>query len=236
MKTVVQLPSIMLLAVFALGCEQPKLPASKAPAPVAAAPEPAPIMVAGAPGEPLPPIKIPVTSTPRPVDPDDPIRGRRSKRAGGSLGATAHARFWAEHKIIYDQVKSNLGLYMATEGNLDFPKSNEEFFEKIVKGYQMKLPELEPHHEYVYVPERAEEGLLIRLKPGFNQDGTPIADGASPVEAPPADAAAADTPGESSADPAASTTPEPESGRDEAGNPLDLRERAAGIGGPVLDQ
>ncbi len=226
MKRIARLAALPLVGL-AIGCEEPTLPtAPKAAAPVVVAPAPEPpLMVAGAPGEPLPPIAIPVTSTPRPVDPDDPIKGRRSKRAGGSLGATAHARFWAEHKIIYDQVKSNLMLYMSTTGNLDFPKTNEEFFKGVIEGYQMKLPELEPHHEYVYVPEQPEIGLQIRLKPGFNQDGTPIAGGA----------AAAATPSTETAAEAPAAAAEPESGRDEAGNPLDLRERAAGIGGPVLE-
>lgn len=221
----------------ALGCgDTPALPTGPAapPAPPAPVVEEKPI-VAGIPGEKLPEIKIPVTSVPRPVDPDDPIKGRRSKSAGGSLGATAHARFWAEHKLIYDQVKQNLMLYMTTSGNLEYPASNEEFMEKVIEGYQMKLPELEPQHEYIYDPEHPEVGLQIRLKPGYNADGSKNADapaeGAPPVES----AAPAETPPAESAAPAqapaAAAPGEPEGGRDDAGNPLDLRERAAGFGG-----
>jgi hypothetical protein len=225
-----------LLFAAAIGCDAPALPTGPAAPPAASAPveEEKPI-VAGIPGEKLPEIAIPVTNVPRPVDPDDPIKGRRSKAAGGALGAAAHARFWGEHKIIYDQVKENLMLYMSTTGNLDFPKSNEEFMEKVIKGYQMELPELEPQHEYIYDPEHPDVGLQIRLKPGFNADGTKNADvpaesvapveGAAPAETPAADPAA---PAEA---PAASTPGEPEGGRDDAGNPLDLRERAAGFGG-----
>jgi hypothetical protein len=230
-----------LLFAASLGCGGgPALPTGPATPPVAEAPaeKPKPI-VAGVEGEEMPEIAIPVTSTPRPVDPDDPIKGRRSKRAGGHLGAAAHARFWGEHKIIYDQVKSNMMLYMATTGNLDYPKSNEEFMEKVIKGYQMKLPELEPHHEYIYVPEQYDRGLQIRLKPGYNADGSKAdgtpADAAAPESAPPGEAPATETPAAdpaaSAETPAASTSPEPESGRDDAGNPLDLRERAAGFGG-----
>ena len=225
-----------LLLAAAVGCDAPALPTGPAAPPAAAVPaeKPKPI-VAGIEGEEMPEIAIPVTSTPRPVDPDDPIKGRRSKRAGGHLGAAAHARFWAEHKLIYDQVKSNIMLYMATTGNLDYPKSNEEFMEKVIKGYQMKLPELEPHHEYIYVPEQPEVGLQIRLKPGYNADGSK-ADGTTaqaPAAAPAGEAPATEPPA-----PAAATAPtaeapagEPEGGRDDAGNPLDLRERAAGFGG-----
>ena len=49
------------------------------------------------------------------------------------------------------------------------------------------------------------------------------------------DESEAEQAGEQPAEDAAAVTPEPESGRDDAGNPLDLRERAAGIGGPALD-
>jgi hypothetical protein len=169
--------SAALLLAAAVGCDAPALPTGPAAPPTATAPveEEKPI-VAGIPGEKLPEIAIPVTNVPRPVDPDDPIKGRRSKTAGGALGAAAHARFWGEHKIIYDRVKENLMLYMSTTGNLDFPKSNEEFMEKVIKGYQMTLPELEPQHEYIYDPEHPEVGLQIRLKPGYNADGTQNAD------------------------------------------------------------
>lgn len=225
-----------LLLAAAVGCDAPALPTGPAAPPAASAPvvEEKPI-VAGIPGEKLPEIKIPVTSVPRPVDPDDPIKGRRSKTAGGSLGAAAHARFWAEHKLIYDQVKQNLMLYMTTSGNLEYPASNEEFMEKVIDGYQMKLPELEPQHEYIYDPEHPEVGLQIRLKPGYNADGSKNDDAPAESAAPAEGAASAETPAADPAAPAeapaASAPSEPEAGRDDAGNPLDLRERAAGFGG-----
>jgi hypothetical protein len=167
----------MLAAVLCLssvGCEEPQLPESKPTTPAAetAPAKEEPPMVAGAPGEALPEIAVPVTNDPRPVTPDDPIKGRRSKRAGGYLGATAHARFAIQHKAIYDMVKYNLGIDMALNG--DYPQSNEEFFKRIIKGYSMKLPELEPEHEYVFVPEEAEVGLQIRLKqPGSPPEASP---------------------------------------------------------------
>jgi hypothetical protein len=216
--------------VAAVGCEEPQLP-SKAPAATAeATPAPAPVeeerpMVAGAPGEKLPEIETPVTSTPRPFTSHDPIKGRRSRRAGGYLGATAGARFHAEYQMIINNIQHAHQLYWAETG--DWAKSNEEFMTKIVAGNKLVLPELEPQHEYIYVPEQPEVGLQIRLKPGFAQDGTPLAGGEAAADAPPAEAGASTE--------APATTPEPESGRDDAGNPLDLRERAAGIGGPALD-
>jgi hypothetical protein len=248
MKTIsAYLPMLgALLCLSSIGCEEPQLPASKPAAPVAETPPPAeeePPMVAGAPGEALPEIAEPVTNDPRPVTPDDPIKGRRSKRAGGYLGATAHARFAIQHKAIYDMVKYNLGIDMALNG--DYPQSNEEFFKRIIKGYNMKLPELEPEHEYVFVPEEAEVGLQIRLKqPGsppeasptgadaasYDTSGAAMLPGAGGVPGAGAPGASAPESSPPPADPA-----EPQSGRDDAGNPLDLRERAAGIGGPALD-
>jgi hypothetical protein len=75
-----------LPVVLAIGCEAPELPpAAQAPAPAAtpaAEPQPEPVMVAGAPGQPLPEDETPVTDIPRKFDSHDPIKGRRSRRAG----------------------------------------------------------------------------------------------------------------------------------------------------------
>jgi hypothetical protein len=229
-----------LLFAAAVGCDAPALPTGPAAPPTATAPveEEKPI-VAGIPGEKLPEIETPVTSTPRPFNSHDPIKGRRSRDAGGYLGAAAGARFHAEYQMLINNAKHANQLYWAEHG--DWPQSNEEFMEKIIEFNKLVLPELEPHHEYIYVPEQAEVGLQIRLKPGYNADGSKNAD-ASAEEAAPADgtapvdgAAPAETPAAESAAPAeapAEAAPgEPEGGRDDAGNPLDLRERAAGFGG-----
>jgi len=212
------LAATLLLA--AVGCgDAPALPTGpKSTTPAATEPpkDERPI-VAGVPGEELPEIETPVTSTPRPFNSHDPIKGRRSRRAGGAMGAAAGARFHAEYQMIINNIQHAHQLYWAEHG--DWAKSHEEFMKGIVEYNKLALPELEPHHEYIYVPEQPEVGLQIRLKPGFAQDGTPLPAGQAAETAAPADSA----------------TEEPESGRDDAGNPLDLRERAAGIGGPVLE-
>jgi hypothetical protein len=140
------------------------------------------------------------------------------------MGAAAGARFHAEYQMIINNIQHAHQLYWAEHG--DWAKSNEEFMTKIVEYNKLVLPKLEPQHEYIYVPEQPEVGLQIRLKPGFAADGTPVTGGEAAASAAPVEGAAAEAP---------ATAPEPESGRDEAGNPLDLRERAAGIGGPVLE-
>lgn len=206
MKRIAQVVALPLVGL-ALGCEEPQLPTSKPAAPVAEAPPvEEPLMVAGAPGEALPEIETPVTNVPRPFNSHDPVKGRRSRRAGGAMGAAAGARFHAEYQMIINNIQHAHQLYWAEHG--EWAKSNEEFMTKIVEYNKLVLPELEAHHEYIYVPEQPEVGLQIRLKPGFAADGTPSVGGES----------AAAAPAEAGAD--APATPEPESGRDDAGNPV----------------
>jgi hypothetical protein len=223
-----------LLFAAALGCDAPALPTGPATPPAAEVPvEKEKPIVAGIPGEELPEIETPVTSTPRPFNSHDPIKGRRSRRAGGGLGAIGGARFHIEYQNIINNINHANQLYWAEHG--DWPKSNDEFMEKIIEFNELVLPELEPQHEYIYVPEQGKIGLQIRLKPGYNADGTKSADAPAESEAPVEGSVPAETP---AAEPAAPTEPpaaappgEPEGGRDDAGNPLDLRERAAGFGG-----
>lgn len=91
------------------------------------------------------------TDTPREVTALDPTRGKKSRAAGGYLGAVAGARFYAEHALIFDQVKQALNLYWGEHG--EYPKSHEEFMEKIIKYNQLQLPALDPGVEYLYDPE-----------------------------------------------------------------------------------
>jgi hypothetical protein len=118
----------------------------------------------------LPEIETPVTNTPRPFNPHDPIKGRRSRRAGGQLGAVVSARFYAEHQMLIHAVKHSLQLYWAENG--EYPKSNDEFMKEIIQANGLPLPELEPEHEYIYVPEQPEVGLQIRLKPSALKPAT----------------------------------------------------------------
>ena len=250
MKSLLSLTILGTLFCVAAGCEEPQLPASKAPAPVAetAPPEPERPMVAGAPGKELPETEVPVTDIPRKFLPGDPVQGRRSRREASEgtnvlgIGSTAAAGFYAKHQSIILAIDHALQLYVP-QHNFEYPKTQEEFMKDVValalNG--VELPELQEDHEYCYVPSQPEQGLQIRLKPGSPKSKVPA--GTSPEEAikmlsGDQEGAEAATGAEAAGTPEAAeaaTQPEPESGRNDAGNPLDLRERAAGIGGPALD-
>jgi hypothetical protein len=240
-----------LLCLSSIGCEEPQLPASKSTPPAAEATPPVeePPMVAGAPGKELPETEVPVTDIPRKFLPGDPVAGRRSRREASEgtnvlgIGSTAAAGFYAKHQSMILAIDHALQLYVP-QHNFEYPKTQEEFMKEVVElalGGQ-QLPELEEDHEYCYVPSQPERGLQIRLKPGSPKSKVPA--GTSPEEAikmlageegAGAEEASSEPAAEQPADPAAESTPEPESGRDDAGNPVDLRERAANIGGPALD-
>jgi hypothetical protein len=246
MKRIARLAALPLVGL-ALGCEEPTLPSSPKAAPVVEAPPAVeePPMVAGAPGKELPETDVPVTDIPRKFLANDPVAGRRSRREAregtnvGGLGTTIAGGFYAKHQGMVLAIDQALALYVP-QHNFEFPKTQEEFMRDVVQLALngQPLPELQEDHEYCYVPSQPETGLQIRLKPGSPKSKVPA--GTTPEEAikllSASEAAAEAAPAEAGAAteaPAAAT--EPESGRDEAGNPLDLRERAAGIGGPVLE-
>jgi hypothetical protein len=259
MKTSLQFSALALLLTASIGCEEPALPTSKPAAPaIAEAPPEEPPMVAGAPGKELPETEVPVTDIPRKFIATDPVQGRRSRREAregsniGGLGTTIAGGMFAKHQMMIHAIDQSLALYVP-QHNFEFPKTQDEFMKDVVELALngQPLPTLQDDHEYCYVPSQPEEGLQIRLKPGSPKSKVPAgttpeeaikmlagdeAEGgeaaageAAPVGETPAQPAAADAPA------GAAAAPEPESGRDEAGNPLDLRERAAGIGGPALD-
>lgn len=93
----------------------------------------------------------PITSVPREFEAKDAKRGKKSRKAGGYLGAVAGARFYAEYEMVINQYKHALNLYWGTTG--DYPKTHEEFMEKIIKFNKIQLPELEAGVEYIYDPE-----------------------------------------------------------------------------------
>jgi hypothetical protein len=176
--------AVALLAATIAGCEAPELPAS-ATASSASTPaaEPAteeePVMVAGAPGEPLPENENPITDIPRKFNAHDPVQGRRSREAsreGYSLGVatTAAAGFYAKHQSMILAIDQANQLYWP-QHDFSYPKTHESFMKDVValalNG--IPLPELAPGEEYIYVPEQAEVGLQIRLTPGSSRSKLP---------------------------------------------------------------
>lgn len=103
------------------------------------------------PGSPNPNEPPAVTDAPREVSDLDPAKGKKSRAAGGYLGAVAGARFYAEHSMIFNNMKHSLDLFNASEGR--YPNSHEEFMTAIIQANQIALPELDPGVEYIYDPE-----------------------------------------------------------------------------------
>lgn len=237
-----------LLFGGSMGCDVTELPEAPpaAPAPAVAAEPAAP--PAGKDvtesGDEVMANKVPVTDIPRKFDAHDPVQGRRSRQVAQEganplgLGTTAAAGFFAKFQSMILAIDQANQLYWP-QHDFSYPKTQEIFMDEVVKLALngIPLPELPADQEYCYVPSQGEIGLQIRLKPGSPRSQVPV--GTTPEDAirllGPAtdDETATDaTPSEATAgEPAAAATPEPESGRDEAGNPLDLRERAAALGG-----
>jgi hypothetical protein len=207
--------AVALLFGASLGCDVTELPEAPpaAPAAPAAAAVEEPPKVAAAGGTLVEDDAPPVSDTPRPFDVRDPIKGRASRAAGGGLGAVGNARFAAEYKIIMANITHALNLYWGSEG--EYPKSHEEFMDKIIKFNQIQLPELPPDREYIYVPDepKPENKLMVRRKQSGSEEAP------APAEAAPAESAPGD---------AASSESEPEP-------TYDLRERAAALGGQAPD-
>jgi hypothetical protein len=220
----VSLLIVACVALFALGCEAPELPASAtASSPPAATPAAEETTGEFVPKTDLPEIETPVTDVPRKFDSHDPIKGRRSRDAGGYMGGVAGARFYAEYQTIINNIDHALQLYEAEHG--ERPKTHEEFWQRIIvaNGAAAAPPEIEPDHEYIYVPEQAAVGLQIRLKPGSPSSKLPApAPGQEHVFDPQAVAAAGvAVPG---ADGGGAAQPAAEPASEEP--PTNLRERA----------
>lgn len=213
------------LFVALSGCEVTELPDAppEAPAPAAEAPDAGPPKVATAGGTMVEDDAPPVSDTPRPFDVRDPIRGRASREAGGYLGAVGNSRFAAEYKIIMANVTHALNLYWGSEG--EYPKTHEEFMEKIIKFNQIQLPELPPDREYVYVPEEPKPENKLMVRRAQSQSG----EAAAPA---PADAASAEPP---AAKPPAAGEPADATAEEEPEPSYNIRERAAALGGQAPD-
>jgi hypothetical protein len=84
------------------------------------------------------------------------IVGKRvyTNHVGGELryyGAIASARNFMEDRILDAQIQKTLQLWMADHGG-NYPKTNDEYMEHIIKEGMIQLPELPPGQEYFYDP------------------------------------------------------------------------------------
>ena len=111
------------------------------------------------PAETKPAAEAPAANEPKEFTNKDSKKGKKSRQAGGYLGAVGSARFTAENSMIINNIKHALNLYQAEHGR--YPKTHEEFMEKIIKFNKIQLPELEADEEYFYDPE---EPLVLKFR------------------------------------------------------------------------
>lgn len=112
---------------------------------------------AAAPAQP-PPAVAPAAAAPPAVvqTPAQAGVGEKGRSLEFKLGQTAvKAYFQAKERIVFEiQLPEAMKLYQATNGY--FPKTEEDFWEQIVKANFISLPELPAGHRYVYRPENGE--------------------------------------------------------------------------------
>jgi hypothetical protein len=158
------LPLIVLLSIALIGCDVPELEKEQAQQPAPPAVQPAPeqtvqpaveqpteqpaAQAATASTNPHEPPAV--TGEAREVTALDPKKGKLSREAGGYLGATMAARVYAENAMIFNNMNYAVKLYQAETG--EYPKSHDEFMDKIIGANQIALPELDPGVEYIYDP------------------------------------------------------------------------------------
>jgi chemotaxis protein histidine kinase CheA len=68
-------------------------------------------------------------------------------------GAISNARIIAIDRALGWQIKSALDAYVNGENDGKYPKTTEEFMEKVIKPNSIELPELEPNQEFFYDPQ-----------------------------------------------------------------------------------
>lgn len=96
-----------------------------------------------------------VEATPK-AEPAAPERVEMSKPVNSStgtgyLGGIASGYRHARERIEDLPVQQAIQFFWASEGR--YPKSHEEFMEKVIKANQMTLPEIEEGYKYEYDPE-----------------------------------------------------------------------------------
>jgi hypothetical protein len=117
----------------------------------------------------LPPPAAESTDPARPADPGPqelvpalPGVGKQGQivgDGGGPLTTPAAALFKTQQKVVFEiQIRQALQLYQAEHGH--YPKTHDEFMERIIQFNRIQLPELPAGHEYVYDPEQGQ--LMVR--------------------------------------------------------------------------
>lgn len=80
---------------------------------------------------------------------------RTEEGVGKIIASPAVALFNTRERVVFEiQIPQALNLYQASEGN--FPKTHEEFMEKIIKANAIQLPELKPGMQYRFRPDLGE--------------------------------------------------------------------------------
>ena len=160
---------IAVAGAITLGCSEPELsPAASATSTSASAtPEPKKeeqVDVAGLPGPPVPEDETPVTDVPRKFTAHDPIKGRRSRSAGGYLGAVGGGAMYAKFQSMIQAIDYANELYWP-QHDFSYPKSHEEYMKEVVAPALngIPLPEIPADEELIYVPEQPEAWLADSL-------------------------------------------------------------------------
>ncbi len=83
------------------------------------------------------------------------VTGRGQTLGSGPISTPLKVYFTIGERVVFDmQIPHTMNIYRALNGH--FPKSHEEFMEKVIKANGLKLPELRTAEErYVYLPEKA---------------------------------------------------------------------------------
>lgn len=125
-----------------------------------------------APPPPAPSPAPPATPTPQAAAPNAPMervvaeagvgkKGQSLKNDTGMVVEPVKQLIKFEQKAIFDfTIKPTLEAYKALNGT--YPKSHEEFMEKIITENNIQLPELPAGQKYVFDPET---GLLMVERP-----------------------------------------------------------------------
>lgn len=164
-------------AVGFSACEAPPAPPSGAQPqaspplatiapPVEAEPPPAPPVAQDAPMPQAAPATTPVSPMPSTTEPPPATesvkaevgvgkKGRSLDEYEGVVVTPVKSLFATRERLTFDvAIPQALSLFQATEGR--YPKTHEEFMEKIIKFNNIGLPELPEGHRYKWDPEQKE--------------------------------------------------------------------------------